>query len=39
MLKRLEKHDYNGINTAATPLYNAQPWWLFFARNSRGMNA
>jgi hypothetical protein len=26
---------YNWGNTAATPLNNAQPWWLFYARDLR----
>ena len=25
--------DYTISNTAATPLDNAQPWWLFYARD------
>lgn len=30
-LKKNEKYTYNVYNTAATPLNNAQPWWLFYA--------
>ena len=32
--------SYNISNTAATPLNNAQPWWLFYAcdlRNGAGV--
>ena len=32
--------SYNVYNTAATPLNNAQPWWLFYAcdlRNGSGV--
>ncbi|WP_156100051.1 hypothetical protein [Nitrosococcus oceani] len=30
---------YNLLNTAATPLNNAQPWWLFYARHLEVLNA
>ncbi len=30
-LKSLSFYSYTSINTATTPLSNAQPWWLFYA--------